>query len=164
MAYKAGESGNPAGRPKGRPDARTRWRKAITSTMVGTVSTNGNAQPGGRLHGGNVTTGNAYRIAEDGKRELMIQSTQQYLLPGRSGKATSNGDMSGTGSGIGGGISIHIHNEGKELEFSSSESRMGAGGMREMHVYVKNAVKGMLGDGSLDKPLANNFGINRRGR
>lgn len=29
MAYKAGESGNPAGRPKGRPDARTRWRKAI---------------------------------------------------------------------------------------------------------------------------------------
>ncbi|WP_417422461.1 DUF5681 domain-containing protein [Halomonas sp.] len=29
MAYKAGESGNPAGRPKGRPDARTRWRKAF---------------------------------------------------------------------------------------------------------------------------------------
>lgn len=29
MAFKKGQSGNPAGRPKGRADARTRWRKAL---------------------------------------------------------------------------------------------------------------------------------------
>ncbi|MFU1517415.1 DUF5681 domain-containing protein [Vreelandella alkaliphila] len=29
MAFKKGQSGNPAGRPKGRVDARTRWRKAL---------------------------------------------------------------------------------------------------------------------------------------
>lgn len=150
---------------------------AIASTMSATTSIIGNIQSvsmaGGRLHGGNVTAGNGYRVTEDGKPELLTQGTQQYLIPGRNGKVTSNGDMGGTdrggnnggGSVMGGGnISIHIHNEGKDMEVDRTESRTGAGGLREMHVFVRNSFKGMMRDGSIDKDMNLNYGINRRGR
>lgn len=50
---------------------------------------------GGRQYGGNVSAGNAYRVTEDGRPEMLTQGTQRYLIPGSSGKMTANKDMGG---------------------------------------------------------------------
>ncbi|MGP9633889.1 phage tail tape measure protein [Halomonas sp. AOP43-A1-21] len=86
-----------------------------------------------------------------------LKSGQRYLSMGNSGSGAS------PGSG-GSNIQIHIHNEGKDMEVDRTESRTGAGGLREMHVFVRNSFKGMMKDGSIDKDMNLNYGINRRGR
>lgn len=64
---------------------------------------------GGRQYGGGVSAGKGYRVTEDGKPELLTQGTQQYLIPGRSGKVTANKDMGGSGEVD---VSVQIVNNG----------------------------------------------------
>ena len=49
------------------------------------------------------------------------------------------------------------------MEVQRTEQQTGADGKKQIHMWVKSAVKGMFESGELDRTMANNYGARRRG-
>lgn len=61
----------------------------------------------------------------------------------------------------GAGVTVNVYNEvGGQVE---TQERRGAGGERVVDVYLRKAVRRMLGDGTLDGDMRQHFGLSRRG-
>ncbi|PWG62325.1 phage tail tape measure protein [Spiribacter halobius] len=58
----------------------------------------------------------------------------------------------------GGAGDVHIHNEGQPMQVERFERRG-----PDLHVWVRNEMRRSLNQGELDREMAGNFGINRRG-
>ncbi|OBX36997.1 chromosome partition protein Smc [Halomonas elongata] len=85
----------------------------------------------------------------------------------RLNKGYANGGYVGpSSSAAGGGISVHIHNEGGEqMQVGRREERRGAGGQRELHLWVNRIVdqrmKQNFQDGYMDRQMQRTYGVRR---
>jgi hypothetical protein len=61
----------------------------------------------------------------------------------------------------GGGVVVNVYNHSSST--ATTSERSGPDGQRIIDVMVRNSVRGMIGDGSLDKVLGSSFGLTRKG-
>lgn len=122
----------------------------LGGTRVGQTSTVPGSVGGARAEGGPVDAGKWYMVGENGP-ELMRAGGDGYVFP------------HGAAIGMGGGrpVTVNVYNEvGGQVQTSE---RQGPSGERVIDVYLRKALVRALGDGSVDTPLRQNFGITRRG-
>lgn len=115
----------------------------LGNTGWGRTSTKGLAA------GGSVSGGDWSWVGERGPELVQF---------GRSGMVYPNGVLPGSG-----GVTVQVVDQrgsGARPEVSEGQ---GPDGRRLVRVLIRDEVRGMLGDGSLDRPLASAYGLQRRG-
>ena len=126
------------------------------AALAGTTAlAQGLAIAGGRQYGGSVMGGSAYRVTEDGKPELLTQGTQQYLIPGRNGKVTSNNDMQAQG----GGASMTVNVIEDSSRAGQTQKRTNPDGSQEADVFIAD----IFGNGKRSRALEKTYGLTRKG-
>ncbi|KFF50454.1 hypothetical protein GY26_01830 [Gammaproteobacteria bacterium MFB021] len=115
-------------------------------------------QPAGVVHAGEFVVKQSV-VNQPGMLELLTGINRGYAAGGYVGSsapavaqvAPARGDMA-----------IVLHNEGEPTQVSRAEQRTGADGRREMHLWLRQGVKRMFEDGSMDKLMGARFGTARR--
>lgn len=131
----------------------------IVEGHLASESAHGNVFDGGRLvpfaSGGIVTRPTVFPMARGGVG-LMGEAGPEAILPLVRGPGGNLGVRS-----EGGGLSVNIHNyAGVPVQ---TRERMGPSG-RELEVFVGGIVQKKLTDGSMDKSMAANYGVRRKGQ
>jgi len=119
-----------------------KWFGTTTAGQVSTGSTSGLAE------GGPVTGGSWSWVGERGPELVQF---------GRSGYVYPNGVMPG-----GGAVVQIIDQRGSGARPEVSQGR-GPDGRQLIKVLIRDEVRGMISDGSLDRSMASTFGLGRRG-
>ncbi|MFN0133430.1 MAG: hypothetical protein ACKVW3_13000 [Phycisphaerales bacterium] len=102
----------------------------------------------GRADGGPVSGGSWSWVGERGPELVQF---------GRSGYVYPNGVMPSAG----GGVTVNVYNESGAT--AQTSSRRGPDGRKIIDVMIRDTVKQMFSDGSLDRSMSQNYGSGRRG-
>lgn len=124
----------------------------IASTMATTKAL---AVAGGRQYGGPVSTGNMYRINENGAPEVFQASNgRQYMLPNTRGEVVSNAEAQGEG-----GVSVTVN----LIENPQRAGEVSQRRERESEV-IDIFVADLMGDGKSAKAIKRRFGLRDQGQ
>jgi tape measure domain-containing protein len=66
------------------------------ATAIGSMKALGIAYGGGRLRGGGVDVGKAYRVNESGEPELFVAHGKQYMIPNKNGEVIPSNKLRGS--------------------------------------------------------------------
>lgn len=116
----------------------------------------GKYEPAGIVHRGEYVVQKSV-VEKPGVRPMLERLNKGYATGGYVGSPSKSGPAAS------GAVSVHIHNEGGQMEVQRTEQQTGADGKKQIHMWVKSAVKGMFESGELDRTMANNYGARRRG-
>lgn len=119
------------------------------NTAVGNIPTD-IPIAGKRANGGPVDFGNTYLVGERGP---------ELFKPGSSGMIIPNHALRG-----GGGVDVQIYDQRSSGARPSVQTSTGPDGRTQVRILVRDAVKEMLSNGSLDGVMRDSYGATRRGR
>lgn len=143
-------------------------QQAVVEPMLGafglktTANAHGNVFTGGRIkpfaHGGVVTKPTLFPMAQGAG--LMGEAGPEAIMPL---KRLPGGDLGVQADGMGGGeVTVQIIDQrsgGERPQVSTTRED----GRKTIRVLIRDEVKGALGDGTLDRSMAQNYGVRRKG-
>lgn len=147
--------------PLGNAVAGFDWGGLFGFSSGGYTGDGGKYEPAGIVHKGEYVMPKSV-VNEPGMLPLLerLKHTRGYASGGLVGSSSSGGSVAGNS----GGIEVHIHNEGEKMEVQRTEQRQGPNMQKQIHVWVKSAVKGMMRSGEMDRIMGDNYGMSRRSR
>src|SRR5690554_2846198 len=124
---------------------------AATAGLVSNIASV--TMAGGRIAGGPVQAGRAYRVNENGAPEVYSAANgQQYMIPNKRGEVISNRDATS-----GGGVVINIHNAPPG---TTAEQSTGQDGVDVIDVWIAD----FMADGRTAGAVQGKFGLQPHGR
>lgn len=127
-------------------------------------------KPDARAHGGAFDRGRVLPFASGGvvSAPTLFPMARGVGLMGEAGPeaimplARIRGEL-GVRAGGGGGVQVNIIDQRQGGSPVSVRERAGVGGQRTIDVIIRDAVRGLLADGSLDSQMGTSYGLQRRG-
>ncbi|KAA0017105.1 tape measure protein [Salinicola corii] len=134
------------------------WAASATSfSGGGYTGAGGKYTPKGVVHAEEFVVRSEV-VKQPGVLEFLTGLNRGYANGGYVGSSVPA--MPAVAPATAGDMSIVIHNEGEPAQVTRTEQRRSTGGKREIHMWLKSA----FSSGALDTTMADNFGIQRRGR
>lgn len=123
--------------------------------------TAGSSYGGGRASGGSVLGSSVYEVTEHGNPEVFEQGGKRFLLPGGNGRVIPMANT-GTGSAAASAPIVNVSIE-KGASEDRVETSVGSGGQLNIRVLVRDTMRGLISDGSMDNVMGARYGSRARG-